>query len=107
MCAFVRLSFVSAVCEPVKSMLLTVPLTVSDVSAPLNTKRAVPYDAGRRTPPVVVGFVGGDSCEFVMLTMKSSGERFAALSRLFTYCSFVSVEGYALTNSGRLTKSLK
>src|SRR5215211_5675533 len=86
MCAFVRLSLVSAVCAPVKSMLLTFPDTDSAVWAGLNTKRAVPYEDGRRKPPVVVGFVGGLSCEFVKLTIKSSGDRLAETSRLSTYC---------------------
>src|SRR4051794_35202767 len=107
MWAFVRLSFVSAVCAPVKSMLLTVAVIVNAVSAPFQTKRAVPYEDGRRKPPVVVGFVAGVSCEFVRLTMKSSGDRFADASKLLTYCSFVSVEGYFATNSGRVTNSLK
>ena len=36
MCALVRLSFVSAVCEPVTSMLLIVALNVIAVCAALN-----------------------------------------------------------------------
>ena len=84
MCAAVRLSFVSAVCEPVKSMLLTVPDTDSVVRAALNVKCAVPYEAGRRAPPVVVGLVDGTSCDVVRLTVKSSGEMLADLSRLST-----------------------
>src|SRR5215210_2256071 len=92
MCALVRLSLVSAVCEPVKSMLLTVAVTVSAVCAALNWRRAVPNDAGRAAPVVVVGTAGGASCEFVMFTTKSltsDAVRLPVASRLSTYCSLV------------------
>ena len=105
-CAFSRLSFVSAVCEPVKSRLLAVPFMVSAVPAPFKLKRAVPNEAGRRAPPVVVGLVGGTSWEFVRLTSKSVNDRLALASRLSTYWSLVSVDGYFDTNSGRVTNSL-
>src|SRR6266550_3569255 len=73
----------------------TGPFTPGATDAPAwIVKRAVPYEAGRRAPPVVVGLVGGTSCEFVRLTVKSLGDRFAEASRLSTYCSLVSVLGY-------------
>src|SRR2546421_7229983 len=84
-CALVTLSFVSAVCEPVKSRLLIVAVMVSVVKAALNTKRAVPYEESRRAFEVVVGRVGGTSCELVRLTRKSLGDRPAEASRLSTY----------------------
>src|SRR5437763_16124222 len=61
MCAAVKLSFVSAVCEPVMSMSLIVAFIVIAVSAPLMPKCAVPNEFGLRAPPVKVGFVGGTS----------------------------------------------
>src|ERR1043166_3924033 len=88
-------------------MLLTVAVIVMAVPAPLMTKCAVPKELGRRAPPVVVGFVGGTSCEFVRFTVKSFGDRFAVVSRASTNWSFVKVDGYFATNSGRFTKSLK
>src|SRR6185436_21043061 len=103
MCAFKRLSFVSGVCELPTSMLLIVAVMVIAVWAELNWNFAVPNDAGRAPPPDNVGFVGGTSCPFVRLTEKnltSAGVRFAEASRLSTYCAFVSVDGYFVTNSG-------
>ena len=55
------LSFVSAVCVPVKSILKIVAVNVIDVIASLMTKIAVPNDAGRGAPVVSVGTVGGFS----------------------------------------------
>src|SRR5438270_10966631 len=110
MCAAIRLSFVSAVCEPVMSMLLTVAVNVMAVCALLKRNLAVPKEAGLAPPVEVVGVVGGTSCEFVRLTTKSRtwlGAMPAFARSLSTYCAFVSVEGNAATNSGRLTKSLK
>src|SRR5256885_13695237 len=83
-CAFARLSFVSAVCEPVKSRLLAVPFIVSAVPGPFKLKRAVPNEADRRAPPVVVGLVGGTSWEFVRLTSKSFNARLADVRRVST-----------------------
>src|SRR5438270_6671494 len=71
MCAAIRSSFVSAVCELVMSMLLTVVVIVMAVCAALRRNLAVPKEAGRAAPVVVVGVVGGTSCEFVRLTTKS------------------------------------
>src|SRR4051812_10573622 len=68
MWALVRLSLVSALCEPVKSRFRTVADRVIAVPPGLSWKRAVPKDAGRRAPPVVIGLVGGTSCEFVTET---------------------------------------
>src|ERR1041384_4254834 len=105
MCALVKLSLVSAVCEPVKSMLLTVAVIVMAVSPAIKKKCAVPYEAGRRAPPVVIGLVGGTSCEFVRLTVKSFGARLAEVSSLSTYWSLVSVDGYLSTNSGQIGRA--
>src|SRR6476660_3559807 len=80
-CAATRLSFASAVCAPVTSMLLTVAVIVMAVSAALKTNRAVPYELGRRAAPLKVGLVGGTSCEFVRLTMKSLGDKLADSSK--------------------------
>src|SRR5204862_7814657 len=80
-CALVRLSFVSADCEPVKSRLLIVAVRVSEVNAALNTKRAVPKEASRRAFEVVVGWVGGTSCEVVRFMLKSLGDRQAKARR--------------------------
>ena len=107
MWAATKLSFVSAVCEPVKSRLLIVAVNVICVCAVFMLKVAVPKDAARRAPPVVVGFVGGFSCAFVRFTTKLLGDSPALISRLSTYWSLVRVAGYLLTNSGRLTKSAK
>src|ERR1041384_475965 len=110
MWAAIRSSLGSAVCDQVVSMLLMVALNVSAVCAALNWKRAVPADAGRAAPVVVVGTAGGTSWLLVKLTTKSltsAGDRVAEASKLSTYCSFVSVDGYLATNSGRVTKSLK
>src|SRR5258705_2368684 len=65
MCAAIRLSLTSAVCEPVTSMLKIVAVNVMDVIASLMKKEAVPKDAGRGAPPTSVGFVAGFSCAFV------------------------------------------
>src|SRR6476646_4267491 len=107
MCAAARLSLVSADCEPVKSMLVIVAVKVICVWAAFMLKVAVPNDAGLRAPPVVVGLVGGFSCEFVRFTTKLLGEIPALAIRLSTYWAFVSVDGYLSTNSGRVTNSLK
>src|ERR1043166_4775998 len=85
MWALVRLSLVSAVWAPVKSMLLAVAVTVIAVEPALMAKWAVPNDAFRRAPPDSVGLVGCDSCPLVMLTTKSLGEMPALASRLSTY----------------------
>src|ERR1041384_4642807 len=109
MCALVKLSLVSAVCEPVKSILLIVAENVIVVGAVAESilKVAVPKDAGRRAPPEAVGFVGGTSCEFVRFTMKFVGDRPALANQLSTYWVLVSVDGYLATNSGRVMNSLK
>src|SRR5258705_12741804 len=70
-------------------------------------KIAVPKDDALRAPPVVVGFVGGFSCAFVRFTTKLLGDSPALINKLSTYWVLVSVDGYLLTNSGRVTKSLK
>src|SRR5437762_11044819 len=108
MCAATKLSFVSAVCEPVTSILVIVAAIVMFASPAAITNRAVPYELFRRGPPPdKVGLVGGTSCEFVRLTMKSVVDMFALFSRLSTYWALVNVEGYLATKSGRVTKSLK
>ena len=61
MCAAIRLSFVSAVCDPVKSMLKMDAAKAIEVIALFNTNKAVPKDAGLGSPPLVVGIVGGFS----------------------------------------------
>src|SRR5678810_403561 len=65
MCALVRLSNVSAVCVPVKSMLKTVAVKVIDVCVALIRNVALPNDAGRGAPAAVVGTVGGVSWALV------------------------------------------
>src|SRR5688500_7529844 len=110
MCAAVRLSLASAGdCAPVKSMLLTVPVMVSEVCAWLNWRRAVPNETGRGPPPFEeVGTAGGASWSFVIWTTKSRtslGVRSADASRASTYSSLVIVDGYFDTNSGRVTNS--
>src|SRR5215207_2556341 len=65
MWAIVRLSFVSAVWLPVKSMLNTVAEKVMEVIAVFKTNEAVPNDAGRAPPVLKVGIAGGFSCAFV------------------------------------------
>src|SRR5947209_1779227 len=110
MCAASRSSLVSAVCVLVMSMLLTVAVIVMAVCAALRRNLAVPKEAGRAAPVVVVGVVGGTSCEFVRLTTKRRtwlGAIPAFVKSLSTYCAFVSVDGNALMNSGRFKKSLK
>ena len=65
-----------------------ISVKVNAVCVSLNWKRAVPNEAGRAAPVVVVGTVGGTSCELVMLTTKSltcDGESPAEASRLSTY----------------------
>src|SRR5690349_5518562 len=91
-------------------MFAIVAVNVIAVWAGLSWNTAVPDEAGRAAPVVVVGTVGGTSCELVRLTKNrrtSAGDRLAEASRLSTYWSFVSVDGYFATNSGRVTKSLK
>src|SRR6476620_6240665 len=107
MWAATRLSLVSAVCEPLTSMLEIVAVNVIWVCPAFMLKVAVPKDDGRRAPPVVVGLVGGTSCELVRFTVKLLGDIPALASKLSTYRSLVSVDGYLSTNSGRVTKSLK
>src|SRR5581483_3610431 len=80
MCALVRLSLVSDVCEPVTSILLIVAVMLKLVSPAPNWKRAVPYELFRRAPVVKVGLTGGTSCEFVRLTIKSVVDMFAVVS---------------------------
>src|SRR5262245_65958321 len=63
MCAAVRLSFASAVCDPVKSILKMGAVKVIEVIALFNVKTAAPNDAGLGSPPLVVGIVGGFSWE--------------------------------------------
>src|SRR3989442_2760678 len=106
MCAKVRLSFVSLVCDRVTWMLLIVAVNVRAVSAALIWNRAVPNERGREPPPAAVGFVGGTSCEFVMLTVKSLGDNPMFASSASTYWAFVR-EAYLSLKSGRLMKSLK
>src|SRR4051794_32372661 len=65
MWAATKLSFESGVCDPVKSRLETVTDMVMAVMASFSTKVAVPNEAGRGAPVVVVGVVGGFSCAFV------------------------------------------
>src|SRR6266849_1746016 len=72
MCAATRLSFTSAVCEPVTSILKIVAVNVIEVMASLMKKFAVPKDAGRGAPVVKVGTVGGFSWEFVRLAVRST-----------------------------------
>src|SRR6185503_4984931 len=110
MCAFKRLSLVSGVWALPTSMLLIVAVMVIAVCAELNWNLAVPKDAGRAPPPDNVELVGGTSCPLVRLatnSLVSAGVRFAEASRLSTYCAFVSVDGYFVANSGRVTNSLK
>src|SRR2546423_8682699 len=110
MWASTKLSLVSAVCEPVTSMLFMVAVNVIAVWAELNWIFAVPKDAGRAPPTESVGVVGGTSCALVRLATKSLvslGVRFAVVRRLSTYWAFVRVAGYLLSKSGRRTKSLK
>src|SRR3954452_23037942 len=70
MCANVRLSLVSVVCKPVKSMLLIVAENDIEVMASLMTNTAVPNDAGRGAPVLVVGVVGGFSCPLVSVALR-------------------------------------
>ena len=65
MCAAVKLSLTSGVCEPVTSILKIVALNVMAVMASFRVNVAVPNDAGLEPPVLVVGFVGGFSWEFV------------------------------------------
>src|SRR2546426_5997414 len=106
MCAAIRLSLVSAVCVPLTSILLIVAVMLMAVSAALIWNRAVPNERGREPPPAAVGFVGGTSCEFVRLTVKSLGDSPWFASRASTYCAFVKLS-YLSLKSGRLMKSLK
>src|SRR3954470_6485059 len=110
MCAFVRLSLVSAVCEPVTSMLLMVAVNFIAVCALLNWNLAVPNEAGRAAPVDVVGVVGGTSCPLVRLTTNnrtSPGVRFAVVSKASTYCALVKLDGYFAIKSGLVRKLLK
>src|SRR4051794_436577 len=59
--ATVRLSFGSAVWDPVTSMLKMVAVKVMAVRASFSTKFAVPKEAGRGASVAVVGLVGGTS----------------------------------------------
>src|SRR3954464_12240213 len=70
MCALRRLSLVSAVWVPVKSMLKIVAVNVMAVIAVLSTKSAVPNEAGRGAPVLVVGTVGGFSAALLRLACK-------------------------------------
>src|SRR5262249_43176159 len=70
MCAAIRLSFTSAVCEPVTSMLKIVAVNVMAVIASFRVKIAVPNDAGLGAPVVNVGTVGGFSWPFVRFANK-------------------------------------
>src|SRR3982751_5542788 len=79
MCAFRRLSLVSAVCVPVKSILKMVAVNVMAVIAVFNTKSAVPNEAGRGAPVVVVGTVGGFSAALLRSACKIVSARAAAL----------------------------
>src|SRR5436190_5902970 len=65
MCAAARLSFTSAVGEPVTSMLKTVAVNVMAVIASFKVNVAVPNDAGLGAPVGNVGTVGGLSCSLV------------------------------------------
>src|SRR6185436_18740038 len=59
--AATRLSLISAVCVPVKSILNIVAVNVIAVCASFSTNNAVPNDAGLGAPPTSVGTVGGVS----------------------------------------------
>jgi hypothetical protein len=61
MCATVRLSFESGVCDPVKSILKTVAVHDMDVMASLISKVALPNEAGRGSPVEVVGTTSATS----------------------------------------------
>src|SRR5437763_14481036 len=106
MCAAIRLSLVSLVCVPLTSILLIVAVILMAVSAALIWNRAVPNERGREPPPAAVGVVGGTSCEFVRLTVKSLGDNPMFASSASTYWAFVK-EVYLSLKSGRLTKSAK
>src|SRR5438046_1633021 len=60
-CATVRLSFGSGVCDPVTSILKIVDEKVIAVIASFKSNVAVPNDAGLGPPVLSVGFVGGFS----------------------------------------------
>src|SRR5712691_2291646 len=70
MWAATRLSFTSAVCEPVKSMLKIVAVNVMAVIASFRVNVAVPNDAGLGAPVDNVGVVGGFSWPFVRFANK-------------------------------------
>src|SRR5437588_1558962 len=95
-CALARLSLVSLVCDPPTSMLLIVAVMLMAVSAALIWNRAVPNERGREPPPAAVGLVGGTSCEFVMLTVKSLGDNPWLASNASTYCAFVKLSYLSL-----------
>src|SRR2546426_1218400 len=92
MCAAIRLSLVSVVCEPVKSILLTVAVNVIDVCVALKRNRALPDDAGLAPPVDVVGVVGGFSCAFVRVARNNfwfGGSMPALVSSESTYWALV------------------
>jgi len=69
MWAATKLSFTSAVCVPVKSMLNTVAEKIRAVCASFRMKDAMPKNAGLEPPVVVVGITGGFSREFVRVAV--------------------------------------
>src|SRR5262245_54488883 len=70
MWAATRLSLVSGVCVPVKSMLKIVAVNIRAVIASFRVKIAVPNDAGLGARVVNVGTVGGFSWPFVRFANK-------------------------------------
>src|SRR5829696_10306377 len=80
MCAATRLSLMSAVCVPVKSILKIVAVKLSAVCAVFRTKSAVPNEAGRGAPPTIVGTTGGFSAELLRSAWRKISAR--ALDRV-------------------------
>src|SRR5207244_600138 len=70
MWAFPKLSFVSAVWEPVTSILKIVAVNVICGIASFNTNVAIPNDAGLGAPVVRVGTVGGFSAPLLKLAKR-------------------------------------
>src|SRR6266567_7840485 len=108
MCAAIRLSLVSVVCEPVTSTLLIVAVKVIFVGAVAESKRkrAVPFEAGRAPPVEVVGTVGGTSWLLVSVVVNNltfGGSMPAVVNKESTYAVLVRLLNL-LMNSGRFTK---
>src|SRR3954470_11472861 len=110
MCALRRLSFVSAVCVPVKSMLKMVAVNVIAVIAVFSTKSAVPNEAGRGAPVIVVGTVGGTSAASLRLACKIVSARAAVLAASIVMAiakagkkRFISISNSLDGGSGRMT----